>query len=1444
MAKFFPLSYYNGAESNDHGGTDKSKNLHYSIHDVNNQSRFTGDGSIDVYKFRETPSNAASPERAYALIIIKNTGAHNSHLNITDITLENATTNAGFSLISAYNQIFDESSSGDFGGSTHVLTPAQYQTHLNTLSPQGTALSSPSPLGYVKLNSTSGTLEETDFGGTSLFIPFYNPADIKSTTDDDGISANNLSGSTTYPEYAAFILKCNPVNSSSITGNDESNKLTIEAQGFDDVTFYLNSVAYRAGLLGYKQGVIDSQTFTISTENPVKTFISTTLSNTILSQVQAYTNSNVTGTGAFDGSVASKNNFFWRYSPIALHTDVKFFDESQSNKQALKISDTTALTGGVRLTPSNNVINVQPGLITTSQQNVYKNVTEDSTLFTYIFRKDDAIGTSQADDNQLGDINAIIDSPTVLSANENVYLQMTKNLSNDGYGNYKADQGNTDMRLLRPALEDIDGDENNFRPRIASFGVVYNPFYVNGNSLESTITDVIHLLTANYNSLSTDSVSYQKFVNSSVDLQELDSLKNVINNFVKVDRTRDVNTLLRQRIGGIENTIVTNFENTPKDAVMTKTPNGVGTTSITSGKRSIYKHAHIIDYFDIPSITIGGSETFNGPVVRYNNLSGAPEAYRENFNILTETPIDITVGTGLASNIIFDDITNTNKSYFTAIAATSVDGNTAIPQTQKVFANGYNTGVAWSSYTGNQYMENSKYKEVRFPFNFVPIAIDNTEEKKYSGSTVPEVGQAGLDSIGRRFESTSLKIQSMFDRFSGAVQASANNNIVLPTDVVDTEVLYNNLQFQFHANYMPEFKYSLNRVGGSTRSCWSLTGSSLFITEYAGVNKFGTHDASSTAREAINSSIHATHTQSIAPITGNSTSGNGEHNTSYNHIYASATPSHDYYFRKYPLNGRSVFKHEQYFNSVRARGAGTTIGEAYGILPGPTQIGRFLANKNAVAGYEHSHNKLFNDVALNSDNSKYEAFIPFNFKTKSNVNTKLVNVELENIVGNSVTGAYGDPRMRYGSGLIGVDASGNVSATQGSFYEVPASDKSANTVKTSPTNSIAKQITSDGSTTVTVAGGGMSGLKVGQILRPQVAAQIPTANTKIASINAGASTMVLTAAAPTATNKWVVFDFENPSYAIWDIVRGQRNSGTAALATFPTKSPLDFTGSPTFSSNTTMTVSTMLNNNGNVPIVANPMGRHHFLFETGANATASAADFIGCFVIPDATNARGIQPGTTITGVASGVAFTLSHATTGSGTASVRMVHPDRHQFNTDFVDNSTTIMGVPSLTAGASIAGTWGKDSMAITNSAKSTLPITNEEDGLNNTFVSTFYNNYSEPDSLTDGAPHIYFAASSAAVGTNDLTTVSFYNRLRIKYLAFNKLDHYGLNQIGITNNSIAGYNFTSSHANRANLYEDVYLVKANLTNTVPELQITDLEGDINNSSTVIDFGVISVG
>ena len=43
---------------------------------------------------------------------------------------------------------------------------------------------------------------------------------------------------------------------------------------------------------------------------------------------------------------------------------------------------------------------------------------------------------------------------------------------------------------------------------------------------------------------------------------------------------------------------------------------------------------------------------------------------------------------------------------------------------------------------------------------------------------------------------------------------------------------------------------------------------------------------------------------------------------------------------------------------------------------------------------------------------------------------------------------------------------------------------------------------------------------------------------------------------------------------------------------------------------------------------------------------------------------------------------------------------------------------------------------------------------------------------------------------------------------------------------------------------VYEDVYFVEANLINAQPDLQISDIEGDLHDNFSVINFGTLSTG
>ena len=147
------------------------------------------------------------------MLIIKNIGTNNSLLNVTGISLVTEETNAGFSLVNSYADI----GANDFNGVSGIIEHSTFSGIINGTNngngAGGAVLTGPTPICYVVLNSTSGDVEEDDFGGTARYIPIYKPSDISSNTNGvtTGISAKTIGGQT-YPEYAAFLLKCDPTN--------------------------------------------------------------------------------------------------------------------------------------------------------------------------------------------------------------------------------------------------------------------------------------------------------------------------------------------------------------------------------------------------------------------------------------------------------------------------------------------------------------------------------------------------------------------------------------------------------------------------------------------------------------------------------------------------------------------------------------------------------------------------------------------------------------------------------------------------------------------------------------------------------------------------------------------------------------------------------------------------------------------------------------------------------------------------------------------------------------------------------------------------------------------------------------------------------------------------------------------------------------------------------
>ena len=1425
----FPLAFYDSAEANDYGGTDVTKNLHYNIHNSNNQTLFTNDGAFDVYTFSENPSDADSPQRSYSLVIIKNTGAHNSHLSVTGISLEleQGSQNAGFSLVTSLDQINDGDASADFGGVANILSPAEYQTVLNALS--GTDLTSPEPLGYIKVNANSGTIEESDFGGSARYIPFYKPIDItQNTSDEDGISANNLGSSTTYPEYAAFLLKCQPTESVAATAQAE-NLLNIECNGFDTVVFSLSVIAYRTANLGYQQGYVNTANNTWSVLNNKIKGLHTI--QQVFSETNPYNSTNATVSGApyFNSVNAMSSNIYFQYVPSGYSKNCLAFNVQNQPSQAeqwLRIFDATTNTGGARVYLNEGISMTTFGPHLQTPDNKYKSLTTTNQQVSFFV--DNSLTDDQDTDTNVS-FSGALDSHITLEENQNLYVRIQNHNTNNSIQNYSflPQTNSSNTKYLRPSGEDLTQEDYNWKPFLTRFVNFYSPFYVDGNQGEITKVDNIHVLSGSYNVFSTDTATLQRFSSFQATDEELLDYDGNIAHHLKTSRAIEA---AQKIVGFIHGVQTSGLEDTPKETDFNTAPQGIGNHTTSGGLYSVYKHHHIFDYFLFPSIDSDSSVEFNDILLRFSNLAGNDNCYIENLHFI-DPPASIayTDFNGVSQNQIPVYVANTEfrPSGIQTIAGTS------IPTPNRVFSAGFSSNLNYSSYNdggNNQYLPNSVYKDVKLVYTFSPNRLANSNETCFNKNETPHSGTF-LDKLGRKLHNgANYFTQGLLDFVVGATQIS-NSNKIIPQSQTDAGIFSHFTYLQYNAISLIKHKppiLATGTIGVATKSDWDESLANLFITEYSGINKFGTHDASASAREAITTEIVESQHQPLAHTTANATHGMLNNAYAIQNKYASITRTDSYYFRKYPLNGKMIFKYEKYFNNVGLHQATNSLAEAYGILPGPRAVGIFDSSNQPKKGYETNSTILSTGSAINTANTAmHEAFISVNFKNSGNKKMHLVSVSLENEVGDANTQQFGDPRFLLGQGKQSVNGSGVVSAGQGEYYEVPVSDRSANTQKVAPNNPIVKVCSSSGNTTISV--NNTTGLKVGQILIAENTTFLPTEGTKIVSIDANANTIVVTNAAAAQSSKDVLFDYENPEYAIWNLVRGKRPNATSTLNKFPSTSALDATISPGFNTNGQMT--TLGSDVSSSDFASN----FHNTYHIGNTVATSCNVWIGAYVIPDAINAAGIEPGTKVVSITNSNTWHLSPAPKNSvaaGNAPVRIVQYDRTEFNDDFFSNTADMK--PRI----------GSDNLRFEYDTRGDLVRTN--DGADDAVISyaTFYDGYDNYDSTTTGAPHIYFGALATSIGTNDIDEAKFYNRVRVKYIVYDKLDFYGVNQEGITENSITGHNVTVSNANKAHVYEDVYLVKLNFTNTVPELEVSDIEGDTSNNNSVIDFGVLSTG
>ena len=117
------------------------------------------------------------------------------------------------------------------------------------------------------------------------------------------------------------------------------------------------------------------------------------------------------------------------------------------------------------------------------------------------------------------------------------------------------------------------------------------------------------------------------------------------------------------------------------------------------------------------------------------------------------------------------------------------------------------------------------------------------------------------------------------------------------------------------------------------------------------------------------------------------------------------------YWKKFPFNGRTVFKHQRYFTadedtaqSITITGTNPITGldnsanELYGICPGPRKTGRFATNGDWEHAWTFDKVMYEGTTRYNATTNTHDCFIPINVSVdgnKSDYSIQLVNIALE-----------------------------------------------------------------------------------------------------------------------------------------------------------------------------------------------------------------------------------------------------------------------------------------------------------------------------------------------------------------------------------------------------------------------------------------------------------------
>lgn len=1458
MANKFPIAYHEGTSA-------AYKNVKFNLYTESNAHKYASDDALDFYVFNETAA-ADSPQQAFVLFVIKNTGSANSMLDLDGIEIVTTATgnNNPFSIIQSYGTI---GSTGTTGLST--ITHAAF--HNAYSSETGYVQLDPAPLGYVRINEAETTINNqgSSFGdtGNETFIPFYATNDIIATGNQIGASEENYgSGPTTYPHYAAIMLKCDPAVPLEILAGDIVLQFTQSTGTQINIDLVMES--FNEGAIQYQQGFINrdaagdpefaTDNFTTHPSGTISPVAAVSGPDGTINENDLVNPSitNIPDASITDGIV---NSFFLGYWPDGFNYLSKNLLFGGSSTQAatdripaLKITDSTATGGGIQFQAndtaykSGTILDLgtgtyPPGFSAGQLTDSIRLVKKTSNTFNFNF-------------SDYNTFNGAIN----FGSSDIYYLWINPNIFQGNYLSGISDLGDADFATFMNGTK-LDGSAA-WEAKIAAYPFYHKPYYINTTNSAPTKRDIIQIIYANYQPLSANPIhrsrlfkyatgvsSSQTYTYSPGTLPEYNASNSPHDDKARgTDSTMFFMYMRHSYFRGIQSSTISGVT---KDKEFSGTMANPTTPSTNGGTKTMNKHLHIKDYFVMPAGQTDSSSTVASTIlpaiawqVFEDSLDPNDIFYANSFpwnSTDFENEVQFRNGTNATESkkiitlLRLDDVSigaipsattylrpKAYRVVTTGGVATTSDTITYDSSTDSGELTDINV---FSSSTGFEDLtvagKTLKQKTLKLCTELV-IGPMNTSEGFQEDANSTSIYKAmnwddanSGDPIGRYAIATVVSInQAAMIKAHSPTYNNSSSEAMMNTDYGTVGSLPT-LSFILWAWVYPKFDRMIHNVSPNMKD----------ITVYYTDNGYTIGDLSSMSGYTIlpGDAVLDTHLDVLSQSLSIGSALSDANKSSIKYTYASSTSTDSGYYKRYPFNGDAVFKYERYFKDLNetTNVGGSPYTDAYGIIPGPRKVGRFSGGSLEKAW--HQMTKFYKkDTLLNSSAATYECFFPIDFaikNTESSYHIQLVNVCLDNEMINGPTGqmSLGDPSKMF-------DIANNQSGTTN--FEVPISDEiycppaapattftvQGLTLNTSTATVTIPNITV-GSVTIVVGSkrinlgtnAAAAGIRVGQGVSSSTASAL--LNGRVVEGMSGNYIFINSGADEAATSQTLTFVSNASNIGIKTGQKVSLNSFISANTTVASTTNNTFVLSAVPAqngSNKTLTFEWANKDYATWAIVRGKRGKTNSSI-TAFNRTPNNRQYWQKW------SHNYVKPyqGNTYTTTSLWAAETWNATSVNVGAL--------------DFVAEG---MLKPNVDGAFSTSS----------NDANSTL-----ENSLVNTNVN--YSGQSN-ESLSSGAPHIYFKIDRTKIESNNIDSAVFYNRLRVRYILHNKLDNYSANQKLITGQQFTengkGHSFQTGGGTRAQVYESTFLVRANFTAALPTLIVNDLEGD---TSTTINFGIV---